>query len=326
MSAGQHARARSGALAPHACARTCTQPRTLRIIRAREVLGQHAPAHARARRTHAHPHTRGAQARAHLLDELLLVGLGLSRKQLDHAVDPDLELLMAAPRQLQQRRCHERRGTRALNTSTCLRALKKLEPRTKKETIIPRQQNGGRSPRVRSRTQDRIRAGMVFARLQSSRASARRTHTWRPQVAAGVMLTLTSLASLPRAAVAGGIPRRLSPAQMSDLHGLAAKLVQRNPTLAAGIADGIVNVDTRSIRSVDALGDALLSVSLPRSLASRSYSPAGLSLSLARQSPACSVPGHRPSCPSLGLVAATPQCGYTPCISNTARLMRGSTH
>ena len=190
MSAGQHARARSGALAPHACARTCTQPRTLRIIRAREVLGQHAPAHARARRTHAHPHTRGAQARAHLLDELLLVGLGLSRKQLDHAVDPDLELLMAAPRQLQQRRCHERRGTRALNTSTCLRALDWItnQKRKKPSSQGSRTEAGRRGCGAGRRTasgrawssracsrRGRVRGGHTRGALRSPRASCSRS-------------------------------------------------------------------------------------------------------------------------------------------------------
>jgi hypothetical protein len=108
---------------------------------------------------------------------------------------------------------------------------------------------------------------MVVVRLQSLRSIARRQQVWRPQLVAGVMLTL-SFAALPHAAaaVAGALPRRLSPAQMGDLHGLASKLMQRNPALAAGIANGIVSIDTRSIRSVDALGDALLSVT--RSLAS----------------------------------------------------------
>ena len=40
---------------------------------------------------------------------------------------------------------------------------------------------------------------------------------------------------------------------------LAATLMERNPSLAAGIAAGHVRVDTRSIRSVDALSDTLLS-------------------------------------------------------------------
>ncbi len=130
-----------------------------------------------------------------------------------------------------------------------------------------------------------VAPGMVVVSLQSLRASARREHVWRPQLVAGVMLTL-SFAALPRAAaaVAGLLPRRLSPAQMGDLHGLAAKLIQRNPALAAGIANGIVSIDTRSIRSVDALGDALLSVS---------PSLASIILSLAR---ALSV-----SCLCLGL-------------------------
>ena len=82
------------------------------------------------------------------------------------------------------------------------------------------------------------------------------------------MLALAALApALPRATATAtstaAAMRRLSPSQVSGLHGLAATLVQRNPALASGIADGSVTIDTRSIRSVDAMADALLSSRAP---------------------------------------------------------------
>jgi len=74
------------------------------------------------------------------------------------------------------------------------------------------------------------------------------------------MLALSSLA-LPRASAASAT--RLSPSQISGLHGLAATLMQRNPSLASGIAEGSVNLDLRSIRSVEDMANALLSNKAP---------------------------------------------------------------
>ena len=83
-----------------------------------------------------------------------------------------------------------------------------------------------------------------------------------PLLMAGVVLTLMSPLRSHALQVNSGIsgaPRRLSASQLSGLHGLAATLMERNPSLAAGIAAGHVRVDTRSIRTVDALSDTLLS-------------------------------------------------------------------
>jgi len=87
------------------------------------------------------------------------------------------------------------------------------------------------------------------------------------------MLTVSSLALRATAATTTPLPRRLSPAQVSGLHGLAASLMQRNPALAAGIADGTVGLDTRSIRSVDGMADALLSNKAPMRLRGGFASP-----------------------------------------------------
>lgn len=101
---------------------------------------------------------------------------------------------------------------------------------------------------------------MYLSRVHSSRRSLRPSLC--PQLVAGVMLTLTSLA-LPRAAALSGTARRLSAQQMSGLHGLAATLIQRNPALASGIAEGKVSFDTRKMRSVDDMSDALLNTQTP---------------------------------------------------------------
>lgn len=93
-------------------------------------------------------------------------------------------------------------------------------------------------------------------------AAGKGMRTNSPLLMAGVVLTLMSPIrsyALQVNSGVGGAPRRLSASQLSGLHGLAATLMERNPSLAAGIAAGHVRVDTRSIRSVDALSDTLLS-------------------------------------------------------------------
>ena len=95
------------------------------------------------------------------------------------------------------------------------------------------------------------RAMVIISRPHLPRSSA---CSRRSCIAAGVMLALSTVgqtlavSTTPGAAAA---MRRLSPGQLSGLHGLAATLMQRNPTLASGIAEGLVSIDTRSIRSVD---------------------------------------------------------------------------